>query len=246
MKNIKLRYYLRGLGIGMVVTAFILIAVGNKENTLTDEQIIERAESLGMVDGSNLVLSDLKNDKDDKDEKVEPDIKDAESIETEPYIENAENVDTEPATGDAENLQAESDIGETEAQETPSVETDIEETEEPEPSSTDTDVEGTEEPETPSAEPNTEENITEQEVDTKKDKQEAIVEENTVTLTIYAGANSYTVSKKLAEVGLVADAKVFDDYLCDNGYSKTVRVGVYKIAKGTSEEEIARIIAQKR
>lgn len=47
----KLKYYLRGLGIGIIGTAIVMgIALsGNKRETLSDEEIIERAEVLGMV-----------------------------------------------------------------------------------------------------------------------------------------------------------------------------------------------------
>ena len=47
----KLKYYLRGLGIGVICTAIIMgIALsGNKKETLSDIEIIERARLLGMV-----------------------------------------------------------------------------------------------------------------------------------------------------------------------------------------------------
>ena len=47
----KLKYYLRGLGVGVICTAIIMgIALsGNKKETLTDAEIIERARLLGMV-----------------------------------------------------------------------------------------------------------------------------------------------------------------------------------------------------
>ena len=53
----KLKYYLRGLGIGMIVTALILgisfsHRQGQETQTLTDDQIRERAEQLGMVDST--------------------------------------------------------------------------------------------------------------------------------------------------------------------------------------------------
>ena len=62
----KLKYYLRGLGIGMAVTALIFrISVsgrqGQEAQTLTDEQIRERASELGMVDSSELTLAALQN-----------------------------------------------------------------------------------------------------------------------------------------------------------------------------------------
>ena len=46
----KLKYYLRGLGIGIIITTIILtIAYSNRKLELTDEEIIQRAEALGMV-----------------------------------------------------------------------------------------------------------------------------------------------------------------------------------------------------
>ena len=62
----KLKYYLRGLGIGMAVTALILgISFsgrqGQETQTLTDDQIKERAAELGMVDSSELTLAALQN-----------------------------------------------------------------------------------------------------------------------------------------------------------------------------------------
>ncbi len=47
----KLKYYLRGLGVGVICTAIIMgIALsGNKKEKLTDAEIIERARLLGMV-----------------------------------------------------------------------------------------------------------------------------------------------------------------------------------------------------
>ena len=47
----KLKYYLRGLGVGIICTAIIMgIALsGNKKETLTDAEVIERARLLGMV-----------------------------------------------------------------------------------------------------------------------------------------------------------------------------------------------------
>lgn len=46
----KLKYYLRGLGIGIIVTTVILmISFGKREAKLSEEEIISRAEVLGMV-----------------------------------------------------------------------------------------------------------------------------------------------------------------------------------------------------
>lgn len=49
----KLKYYLRGLGIGILVTALIMGATDGKE--LTDEEIKARAIQLGMVEALSLI-----------------------------------------------------------------------------------------------------------------------------------------------------------------------------------------------
>lgn len=54
----KLKYYLRGLGIGVIVTTIIMaIALERKPQALTDAQIKARAAELGMVE-ENLVKDD--------------------------------------------------------------------------------------------------------------------------------------------------------------------------------------------
>ncbi len=54
----KLKYYLRGLGIGVAVTALIL-GITLRGKPMGDEEIRARAAELGMVDGSALTLADL-------------------------------------------------------------------------------------------------------------------------------------------------------------------------------------------
>ena len=47
----KLKYYLRGLGIGILITTIIFI-IGihvNQDQMFSDEEVIRRAKALGMV-----------------------------------------------------------------------------------------------------------------------------------------------------------------------------------------------------
>lgn len=47
----KLKYYLRGLGIGILVTSIIMgIALSHGKQEMSDEEIMERASELGMVE----------------------------------------------------------------------------------------------------------------------------------------------------------------------------------------------------
>lgn len=57
----KRKYYLRGLGLGILVTALVFTIAGPKE--LSEEEIIKRAEELGYVkeEGSSLGIKDLLN-----------------------------------------------------------------------------------------------------------------------------------------------------------------------------------------
>ena len=53
----KLKYYLRGLGIGILVTIIIVAVSGAGKNTMTDEEIKDRARELGMIESTVLAPS---------------------------------------------------------------------------------------------------------------------------------------------------------------------------------------------
>ena len=173
----KLKYYLRGLGIGMIVTALILgISFSNRQDQtsqiMTDDQIRERAAELGMVDSSELTLAALQNS------------------------------EKQPTEGTPEET--------TQTQEQNNIEAEPETTVPAEPEVT-----------------------------------EAPQRTQTASITIQRGDDSGSASRRLYEAGLVENAKAFDNYLCNNGYSRSINPGTYGIAPGTSEEEIAKIITGK-
>lgn len=208
----KLKYYLRGLGIGMIVTALILgISFSNRQEQasqpMTDDQIKERAAELGMVDSSELTLAALQNSA-----KQQAESTPEETTETQEQKETTGETteETEPAA---------------EPQETQT------ETAEPET--------------TASPEPAAEPEITAAPEVTSAPETTAPEQTQTAGITINRGADSGSVSRQLYEAGLVENAKAFDNYLCNNGYSRSINPGTYEIAPGTSEEEIAKIITGK-
>lgn len=77
----NLKYYLRGLGVGVIVTALIMgISLNGKKESLSDEEIRERASKLGMVEESTLthdVLSAVSPDPAEKKQEAEPTLKPA-------------------------------------------------------------------------------------------------------------------------------------------------------------------------
>ena len=173
----KLKYYLRGLGIGMIVTALILgISFSNRQDQtsqiMTDDQIREREAERGMVDSSELTLAALQNS------------------------------EKQPTEGTPEET--------TQTQEQNNIEAEPETTVPAEPEVT-----------------------------------EAPQRTQTASITIQRGDDSGSASRRLYEAGLVENAKAFDNYLCNNGYSRSINPGTYEIAPGASEEEIAKIITGK-
>ncbi len=216
----KLKYYLRGLGIGMAVTALILgISFsgrqGQEAQTLTDEQIRERASELGMVDRSELTLAALASSVAKTPEAtIEPEAAAEPETTTEPEATTESKMATEP-----------------------------EATAEPE---TTTEPEATAEPETMTEpEATTEPKMTTEPEATAEPELITAPEQSQTTITIKKGSDSGSVSRMLYEAGLVENAKAFDNYLCNNGYSRSINPGIYEIAPGTSEEEIAKIITGK-
>ena len=60
----KLKYYLRGLGIGMMVTAIVLTLsfTSRRSGNLTDSEIRERARNLGMTDAREVLITNSDKD----------------------------------------------------------------------------------------------------------------------------------------------------------------------------------------
>ncbi len=86
-----------------------------------------------------------------------------------------------------------------------------------------------------------EENVLE--LDLKVDESQIANNKQEVTLSIVSGDSSYSVSKKLFDLGVVDDALAFDLYLCANGYDKRIRVGKYTIEPSVSYEQLSKLIS---
>ena len=109
----KLRYYMRGLGIGMLITALILILSGRTSGQLSDEQIKARAAELGMVMEDKSVLKESEaspgaalEETEEKPEEVEPE--EVEPEEVEPEEEKPKEV--EPEETEAEKVTPEETV----------------------------------------------------------------------------------------------------------------------------------------
>lgn len=66
-----------------------------------------------------------------------------------------------------------------------------------------------------------------------------------VVVAVLPGEGSYSVAKKMYELGLVENAEEFDEYLCDNGYDKKLVVGNHEITTGDSIDEMATTLCRR-
>ena len=252
----KLRYYMRGLGIGIFVTAILMaLTIHGKTERLTDEQIIERAEALGMeMKYSSDVLADTVSEnaaEDTKPAELPDQVKEETSLanrlaaeeKTDNPLLDREVGDTDTAeAGTTDNLQQ--DI----YHEDPDA---AERTETKKDGSADADS-----AEESAADMQDESSADDTEQTTAAGSSAADTEQTTAAgssaadtqaagskqITVSSGDGSDTVAKKLYEVGLVSDAAAYDRYLCQNGYDKKICTGVKTIPAGAGEAEIAKIL----
>lgn len=86
---------------------------------------------------------------------------------------------------------------------------------------------------------------TKKRMEAEKKKMEENLRNEAKYLTINAGDWSSDVSAKLAALGVIKDAKDFDKYLNDNGYSSSISAGTYKVSIDDTYNELARKITGK-
>lgn len=255
----KLRYYMRGLGIGIFVTAILMaVTIHGKTERLTDEQIIERAEALGMkMKYSSDVLADTVSEntaEDTKPAELPNQVKEETSL--------ANRLAAEEKTGnpllagagvDSSADEQDNNAADTAQQDIYHEDPDAAERTEAKTDTTDR-KEQTQDgsvQENAAGEKNTAQNVS---ADAKAAGQDegvagetSAADTQTVTgaakqITVSSGDGSDTVARKLYEAGLISDVSAYDRYLCQNGYDKKICTGVKTIPAGATEAEIAQIL----
>lgn len=230
----KLRMYLRGLGLGMIVTALVLsFGVKSENKTMTDAEVRARAKELGMVEDSEK-LKDAVSKEAVNGEEAAAEVTDS-ANEDEPAEEvtgpnevKADGTDkSEEPVEDKKPEAAKDDAGKPE-----------EVTEEPIKES--------------SPEEKVEDDKDAAEIDNKKEEtKEAVRDEKKseddkskkpYSLKIERGYSSDRVAGILEDAGVIDNAAAFDRYLCSNGYDKRISVGSYQIPAGADYSTVAKLI----
>lgn len=102
----RLKYYLRGLGLGIIFAVFIMmVGYRNHGSSMSDSQIIEKAKALGMVEteDSSGMKTDNKTDgkTDKKIDSSEPDTSTADTSTAEDTQTGTDNTDADNTTDTA-------------------------------------------------------------------------------------------------------------------------------------------------
>lgn len=209
----KLNYYLRGLGTGILAaTLFFGVAANGNEQVMTDSEILARAE---QINKENAVLSGPGREN-----------------------ETIQQEETLTAPAEEEELGMQDQTGQEETSDpAQDVENEDQELEETGTQKAADDAlagqqAGTDQPQN-GQQPDTEESTQDNSTD-GADQTEMIV------ITINSGDSSETVSKKVEQAGLVASAEEYNRFLCANGYDKKLNVGKHEIPAGADETEIAK------
>ncbi|MBR5336950.1 MAG: hypothetical protein IK152_03105 [Lachnospiraceae bacterium] len=219
----KFKYYLRGAGIGIIIAVLVMF-IGGSSRTMSDGEIIRRAQELGMVkaeEGSGTVKDyNSKSSAAAQESSAVP----SSQAPAEPSSASIASSALEQSSAAATSSAAEQSLAATASSAVSSSEA---------PSS-----------ETPSsaAQPSSEDVPSSSASYSGPDP---VDNGTTVTITIPTGMLSDKVAEMIQRAGLISDAKDFNRYLISKGYDRQILKGDCVIRKGSSYEEIAKLLVSK-
>ena len=215
----KLKYYLRGVGVGLILAVVIYSTIVIPHKTeMTDDEIMARARALGMV------------------EKEETDV-DLSALTGTP----SPSPDEPPLEGEGTptpTLPAEGDLTPTAAvlpggEEAP---------EPPEKPSAPSGIPGITMPPQPTSDAVT---IPPQTPSIAPPEDGGVAGGEKVSILVTSGMGSEAFAIAAEKAGLIEDAADFERYLMQNGYADSLKVGTFMIPLGAGYEEIAGIVTGK-
>ncbi len=220
----RLKYFLRGVGIGILVTTIILTVTHSSERRMSDSEVIDRAIELGMSFSAS-------------HSGQQSSTEEASSEESSAGQENSGDDVTDDLQHESE---AETEMGSQSPSETAS---ELAGDGEALPGKESGAVTGM----TTQATTETAETTTELTTENENNGSAAGVMNNEVTCTINItkGMSSRTVCDMLKQNGIIEDAADFDRYLIKTGYDDKIRVGEVEVNSGMTYEELTASLYKK-
>lgn len=219
----RLKYYLRGLGLGILVsTLFLMLSIQLHGGIMTDERVIARAKELGMV-----IPDDGETDtQTPEDESAQPDdAAQNDATQNDAAQGDAQQNDVAQDNATSEDA-AQGDVTQDNAQPGDAVQGDAQQND-----TTSDDAEQGDE-----AQNNAAQNDATQNDAAQDNTQDDII------FTVADGEVCRTAAEKLLACGLIEDVDAFRKYMSAHDYDGLIREGTYRIPVGADTETIAKII----
>mgnify|MGYP006870181819 CR=1 FL=1 len=249
--KMKLKYYMRGIGVGILFSIMVFLIVGEEDPQMTDEQIIAAAKELGMEEKKTIDLSGLNPTPvasiDDKGDN----LKDPNNLSNEEKgdTDKKENNPSITPDSDASEVDSSNSIDDQKNEDDTSVNSDDKKNGDDTSVNSDDKMNKDDAASNPDESKNADElekdNNTSVDNNSTSDKGEINESDEIKTLVISKGMYSHDVADLCESIGLVKNAKEFDSYLIQNGYASNIRINRYEIQVGASYEEIARLITKR-
>lgn len=221
----RLKYFLRGVGIGILVTTIILTVTHASERSMSDSEVIDRAIELGMS------FSASHSGQQSEQEEASPDESSTgQETSGDDVTDDLQNeTETEPGSqSTSETVSESSSDGEASPGKESGAVTGM---------TTQAITETTETTET------TTELTTE--IENAGSAAGIMNNEVTCTINITKGMSSRTVCDMLKQNGIIEDAADFDRYLIKTGYDDKIRVGEVEVNSGMTYEELTALLYKK-
>lgn len=269
----KLKYYLRGLGFGVLLTVVLLSLTTKptKKESLSEEEIIRLAENLGMEmkEKESIDYKSIKENLHENDQKSENEEKEKEAKSNEGSEEQntGEDVTDSSEASDDKSKEVESGTDGTSKKKLSEDTTSSDKARSTNDKKTTSDSKDSQ---TTGAsvkdemkqkiKQDFEENagITDKKVSNKKQLSTNASDDSTKTtknsnstkteyanITVSKGMGSNQVAKLLESAKIIEDAKKFDQYLIKQGISKKILVGTYTLPKGADYDVIKKVITSR-
>jgi len=242
----NLRSYLRGAGIGILITAVVLsFGGGSRTKAMSDSEVMERARELGMSGGNETLTEAYTVATAPEIEALAEPVKEASGKESVSEVEPAKEASGEVSVSEAEPAKEASgkeSVSEAEAVKEPgekSAENVIEEGI--------WDNQTTELKSDLTGEDKKKSELLADAAETEAGDQSSVTETDSgfISIHVNAGSSSSAVARELEKAGAVPSASKFDGFLCANGYDRRLSTGDFRIPRGASNDEIARILMRR-
>ena len=231
----KLKSYLRGLGLGIIVTTIVLVVTIKAANhEMTDAEIISKARELGMVETSLYANGSI-----------------TEEFTSENVTTGAPSQETTTGEQSGEGMLSQETTA-SKPESTTTVKPESTTPAKPESTTTVKPQETTKREETTTKKPESTTPAKPQETTAKREeattgkKEETTTGSNEIVLVFENISSADKASRILYDAGIIQDVDSFNNYLSDNGYARKITEGTFTFTKGMSFEEIAKVITRSR